>query len=359
MSVPRTLLVVGVSHHRTPLEVRELFSLGPDNLRSLAERLLTVPSVNEVVLLNTCNRVEVYLSTSREPDTFAILRMLAETTHQPPELLEDLSYVHANSDMLVHLFSVTSGLDSQMIGETEILGQVKDALVEARKNGWAGSKLGTIFERSFQAAKWARTHTGIGQGQVTIGNVVVDLVTRVFGDVCGPRVLLVGSGEVAEKTAQSLSSRGARDITVSGRSFQRAQELAISFEGAVLPFETYPSKLHLFDIVICSTASSHPLLTAQVVNQVSRQRKFAPLLLVDVAVPRDVEAGAGILDQVFLYNMDDLANIANENIRLRREEVDGCLLEIKRRAWRAWLKTLPKRIVRDEKESQTGLRVKV
>ena len=340
MSLPRSLLVLGVSHHRTPLDVRELFSLSKEDVETLAQRLLALSCVQEVVLLNTCNRVEAYLASETEPDPEAVLGAISEVTRQPIELLRDLHYAHANSDMLVHLFSVASGLDSQMIGETEIRGQVKESLTRARSHKWTGRIMSPIFERSFQAAKWARTHTGIGQGQVTIGNVVVDLVTRVFGDLVHPRILLVGSGEVAEKTAQSLASRGARDITVTGRSFDRAESLARTFNGAVLPFETFRTNLHLYDIIICSTAAPEPLLSSELVSEISQRRRFAPILLVDVAVPRDVDSTVGALKQVFLYNMDDLADIANENLRLRQQEVENCLAELKRRAWRTWLRSI-------------------
>ncbi len=339
MSLPRRLVVLGISHHRTPLDIREHFSLSEDDVRELAECLLSMEEIQEVVLLNTCNRVEAYLASATEPDPEKVLIAMARVTGQPLELLRDLHFSAANSDMLVHLFSVASGLDSQMVGETEILGQVKDALVQARSEKWVGSVMAPLFERSFQAAKWARTHTGIGKGQVTIGNVVVDLVSRVFGDLVHPRILLIGSGEVAEKTAQSLLSRGARDITVTGRSFDRSETLARTLGGAVLPFETFRSNLHFYDIVISSTAAPDPILTREVIRAISRKRRYAPVLLVDVAVPRDVESAAGSLDQVFLYNMDDLAEIANENLRLRKQEVENCLAELKRRAWRTWLRS--------------------
>ena len=187
MSLPRRLLVLGVSHHRTPLEIRELFTLSGEQVQDLAERLLETEEIHEVVLLNTCNRVEAYMASDSEPDPEKVLTAMADVTGQPLDLLRDLHYSAANSEMLVHLFSVASGLDSQMIGETEILGQVKAALQQAREKKWVGTQIGPAFEKSFQAAKWARTHTGIGQGQVTIGNVVVDLVNRVFGDLVKPR----------------------------------------------------------------------------------------------------------------------------------------------------------------------------
>lgn len=340
MSLPQRLLVFGISHHQTPLNIRELFSLSPEDLNELGRKLLDQKEIEEAVLLSTCNRVEAYLVIKNEPNHEAILKIFAEATGQSTGLLENLHYFHANNNMLVHLFSVASGLDSQMIGETEILGQVKESLQSARKAGWCGRVLGPLFERSFQAAKWARTHTGIGQGQVTIGNVVVDLVQRVFGKVAGRRILLVGSGDVAELTAQSLHSRGASDITVTGRSFDRAEKLARTFHGAVLPFETFRENLHLYDIVICSTGSSQPILDSETLSEATRKRKYTPLLLIDVAVPRDIEATAGSLDQVFLYNLDDLAGIANENLRQRESEVAECLTELKRRAWRTWLKSL-------------------
>lgn len=338
--MPRRLLVLGVSHHRTPLGIRELFSLTSGQIEQLADRLLSSDSIAEVVLLNTCNRVEAYLYGENEPDPETVIAAIAEVTGQPVDLVRELHYKSYNSDMLVHLFSVASGLDSQMIGETEILGQVKEALALARKQKWVGRMMSPIFERSFQAAKWARTHTGIGQGQVTIGNVVVDLVVRVFGDIKNARVLLIGSGEVAEKTAQSLASRGARDITVTGRSFDRAENLARTFNATVLPFEGFAKNLYLYDVVICSTAAPDFILSHEQVRQVSRERTYSPILLIDVAVPRDVDPASAKLDQVFLYNMDDLAEIANENLRMREKEVDACLKELKIRAWRVWLKTI-------------------
>lgn len=340
MSLPQRLLVFGISHHQTPLDVRELFSLSPGDLLDLGGKMKQLDEVEEVVLLSTCNRVEAYLAVRTEVDRESILRVFAGATGQSVKLLENLHYFHANNNMLVHLFSVAAGLDSQMIGETEILGQVKESLQTARESGWCGRILGFLFERSFQAAKWARTHTGIGHGQVTIGSVAVDLVQRVFGKVSDRRILLVGSGEVAERTAQSLHSRGTRDITVTGRSFERAEKLARSFHGAVLPFETFRENLHLFDVVICSTAATEPILGTATLEEISRKRRFRPLLLVDVAVPRDIDSEAGSLDQVFLYNLDDLASVANENLRQRESEVADCLTELKRRAWRTWLKSL-------------------
>jgi len=340
MSLPQRLMVFGISHHQTPLNVRELFSLSPEALFALGETLRQHEEIDEVVMLSTCNRVEAYLAIRTEPDRNSILRAFAEATGQSPDLLENLHYFHANNNMVVHLFSVAAGLDSQMIGETEILGQVKESLQSARKAGWCGRILGSLFERSFQAAKWARTHTGIGQGQVTIGSVVVDLVQRVFGKVSDRRILLVGSGEVAERTAQSLHTRGTRDISVTGRSSDRAEKLARLFHGAVLPFETFREKLHLFDVVISSTAATEPILDAATLSEVSRKRRWSPILLVDVAVPRDIAPQAGSLDQAFLYNLDDLASIANENLRQRENEVADCLSELKRRAWRTWLKSL-------------------
>ncbi len=340
MSLPQRLLVIGISHHRAPLHVRELFSLSKEKKDALGAELAARPEIAEVVLLATCNRLEAYLALNGEADRNALLEAIARATGQSTTLPGDLHYVYGNNDMIVHLFSVATGLDSQMVGETEILGQVKVAYQSARENGWCGRVLGPLFERSFQAAKWARTHTGIGQGHTTVGNVVVDLVQRVFGEVGDRRILLIGSGEVAERTAQSLHSRKARDITVTGRSFENAQKLARAFQAAALPYESVRENLHLFDVVICSTAAPGAILTTELLRETTRKRRFRPILLVDVAVPRDVEPSAGQIDQVFLYNFDDLAAIANENLRKRQEEVGECLAELKRRAWRVWLKSL-------------------
>jgi len=337
MSLEKKLLVVGISHHRAPLAVREKFALETSLLERMAKVLLDVGPILEVAFLNTCNRFEIYLATEKSIPQDQLLRILSRGDDGLLEIWKDLHYVHSNSEMILHLFSVASGLDSQMVGETEILGQVKKAVQWSRKESWSGKKLGLIFEKAFQAAKWARTHTGIGQGQITIGSVSVDLATRIFGELERQRILLVGSGEVAEKTAQCLYSRGARDVTISGRTQERAVSLAEQIGAATLPFESFRERLALFDILICSTASRETILSVEDLDSARKSRRYEPILVIDVAVPRDIESGAASLDQVFLYNMDDLALIANENLAQRMKEIEVCREELKRKAWRTWL----------------------
>ncbi len=338
MSLPKHLVVLGLSHHRTPLEARERLSLDDTALGQLAEDFLTHPGVREVFVLGTCNRLEVYLSLRREIPTPELLALLAGRIGHPASELAAYTFVQANSSMLAHLFSVAAGLDSQMVGETEILGQLKSAYENARAREWVGPDLGPLVERSFQAAKWARTHTCIGSGQVTIGSVVVDLAQRIFGNLRRQRVLLLGGGDVAERTAQALHSRGVDEITVSSRSFARAEELAHAYEGTALPFEIFATHLHHFDVIISSTAARHTLVGAHQVRQLMRLRKHNPLLFIDVAMPRDIDPAAGAVRQVFLYNLDDLARTANENLEQRHEAIASCQSEMQRRAWQAWLR---------------------
>lgn len=337
MSLEKKLLVIGISHHRTPLAVREKFAVDEDQISKMAECLLRLAPVNEVTILNTCNRFEIYLATETSLIEEEILQMLSREDQTMYKVWRQFYYVHSNSEMILHLFSVASGLDSQMVGETEILGQVKRAIQSSREQNWSGKNLGLIFERASQAAKWARTHTGIGQGQVTIGSVAVDLATRIFGDLEKQRILLVGSGEVAEKTAQSLFSRGAKDITITGRTHERAHGLAEQIGAATLPFDSFRDRLAFFDILICSTAATDPILLASDLQEARRTRRYEPILVVDVAVPRDVESSAADLEQIFLYNIDDLASIANENLAQRLREIEVCREELNRKSWRTWL----------------------
>lgn len=331
------LFVSGLSHHRTPLELRERIALTPEEQRrfatAMAERLGEEPPL----ILNTCNRIEVYgCANGVDPGPY-FLELLAEVKSLDIELLAPLAYHRFNHEMLLHLFSVAAGIDSQMIGETEILGQLKEAHRQAREHGDLPPGLDQAFQKSFQTAKWARTSTGISQGQVSIGNLTAELAIRLFGSLRRTRVLLIGSGEVATLTAEALVSRGCRDLTVASRRLEKATELARQLKAAALAIENVYDHLNLYDVVIASTSAPEPIFEAEPVSRVigSRDR---PLFFVDLAVPRDVASPTGDLDGVFLYNLEDLSRIANENLENRRAEIARCEVELSRRAWNTWLK---------------------
>ena len=232
----QSLFVLGSSHRETPLELRERFALTADQIQTLQAELHAMDSIRECLIINTCNRLEIYgLATT--PLIENEIRDLLCTRNQVERSLFDQHFFwHTNLDVLQHALEVSSGLDSQMVGETEILRQMKAAYQQAKDAKCTGVVLNRLFEKSFQAAKSARTHTGITRGQVSIGNVAVDLASRIFGRLKQSRVLLIGSGEVAEKTAQALKSRGVVDITVTSRTFEKAHRIAHELQGAAIEF---------------------------------------------------------------------------------------------------------------------------
>jgi len=328
--------VAGISHHTAPLALRERLAITPDQFEAAARRLQSIPGVSEYLILNTCNRVELYLSGDMPNPQDACLAFFENSDEVTRQEVEKYQYFREGNHAVTHLFQTAAGLDSQMLGETEILGQVKDAYTQAHKAGTLGSVLNRVFQKSFQAAKWVRTHTGIGRGQTSIGNVATELAIRICGELADSRILLVGTGEAGERTAQSLQSRGARSVNVSGRNQQRARELAGRFHGAALEFPTFTQTLHEFDIVIGSTAANAPVIEAEAIAEGMKQRPTEPLFLIDLAVPRDIDPKASKLRNVYLYNLDDLAGIANENLKAREAEVAKAKDEIQRRACATW-----------------------
>jgi glutamyl-tRNA reductase len=288
-------------------------------------------------VINTCNRLEIYgLATAPNIEN-NIRDRLCACNHATRELLDAHSFWYTNLDVLQHAFEVSSGLDSQMVGETDILGQMKHAYAAARTARCTGIVLNRLFEKSFQAAKSARTQTAITRGQTSIGNVVVDLANRIFGHLRDSRVLLLGSGDVAEKTAQSLKSRGVADITVASRTYEHARTLAHSLGGAAIELSDFSSQLNRFDIVISSTAAPSLLIERDMVAAALKHRPDRPFFMIDVALPRDIDPTVDQLENIYLYNLDDLSTIANENLELRRAEIERARIILKGHAWNLWL----------------------
>lgn len=335
--VLQSLFVLGSTHHEAPLEVRERMALSADKATALQQELHALEQIRECLVVNTCNRVEIY-GLANDPQIENTIRdHLCATNGVSRELLDAHSSWHTNLDVLQHAFEVSTGLDSQMVGETDILGQMKDAYAEARKTKCTGSVLNRLFEKSFQAAKSARTQTAITRGQVSIGNVAVDLANRIFGHLRDSRVLLIGSGDVAEKTAQSLNSRGVADITVTSRTFENAHSLAHSLGGAAIEFDDFAAQLKRFDIVISSTAAPTAILSRNTIAAALKQRPERPFFLIDLALPRDIDPSVDKLENVYLYNLDDLSAIANENLELRKAEIERARTILQAHAWNLWL----------------------
>lgn len=342
----QSLFVLGCSHHRTPLEVRERFAISTDEAKALQDAISKLEQIRECLVLGTCNRMEIYGYADSPEAADTVRDEFCERYGISSSLFDQHAFRHTSLDALQHAFEVSTGLDSQMIGETEILGQMKDAYAQAKAAQTTGTVLNRLFEKSFQAAKAARTQTGITKGQVSIGNVAIDLASRIFGNLTHSRVLLLGSGEVGELTAHALKNRGVSDISVSSRTFENAHRLAHEFGGAAIDFEDFINQIHRFDIIISSTAAPGCILTPKAIKQALRKRPAQPLFLIDLAMPRDVDPHVDKLENVYLYNLDDLSTIANENLAQREGEIDKARSILKTQAWNLWLQLRRRSLMR-------------
>jgi glutamyl-tRNA reductase len=344
--VLQSLFVLGTSHHATPLDVREHFALTPPQALELQHEFHELNGIRECLVLNTCNRLEIYAIADKLERIDELQTIFCTKQKIPETLFQQYAYRHNNLSTLQHVLEVSTGLDSQMVGETEILGQLKQAYTKAREAHCTGNVLNRLFEKSFQAAKAARSQTGITRGQISIGNVAVDLASRIFGKLSQSRVLLLGSGEVGEKTAQALKSRGANDISVSSRTFENAHKLAHELGGSAIDFTDFQTQIEHFDIIICSTAAPGTILSRSIVAQSMKRRPERPCFLIDLALPRDVDHSVESIENVYLYNLDDLSSIANENLAARKAEIDNARAILKRHAWNLWLQLRRRELMR-------------
>lgn len=339
----QSLHLLGSSHHVAGLDVREKISLAQEEVDDFYKGLSSLPGLDECLLLNTCNRTEIYGASKNGFSPNILQKYLSEFRKLDPDFLLKHSYLHSGQKVVKHLFEVASGIDSQMVGETEILGQVKKAYEDACRRKVSGKMLNRLFQKGFQAAKWARTNTGISRGQVNLGNVLCELARRIFGKVSNTRLLVIGAGEVAESAMEAFKSRGSQAITVTGRTFdwcplsrRKPDELAEKYGGFALAFAKFQESLHHFDVIITSTTSGKSIISSSDVIRCMKQRPAKPLFLIDASVPRNIDEDVSTIDNVFLYNMDDVSSIANENLKFRMEEVNRCRNVLGKRALRIW-----------------------
>ena len=305
------LFVLGATHHTAPLTVRERLSLDAESAEALRVELTGISGLREFTMLNTCNRVEFYGVGNGATVALAVQQAFCARQKFTAAEFEQFRLSLTGAHAVQHLLEVTSGLDSQMLGETEIFGQVKDAYGTAQSHGHTGAVLNRVFQKAFQAAKHVRTHTAINEGQVSVANVAVELALNIFGSLEQTRILLVGAGDIGEKTAKAFQSRGAAALSVASRSLERAMDLANNLSAFALPFWLMPVKLVDFDVVVCATAAPEAVISLEAVRATMRQRPTRPLFLIDLAMPRDVDPRVADLENVFLYNLDDLAKIAD------------------------------------------------
>ncbi len=310
------LLTLGINHRTAPLELRERVAFTPERMSEAFAELRAACGASEAAILSTCNRTELYLA-GDDDCAPAVLRWLAGFHGLPPADLENALYVYRDTEAVRHMMRVASGLDSMVLGEPQILGQLKDAYALARQYGASGTFLSRLFEQSFSVAKRVRTQTAIGENPVSVAYAAVSMAHHIFSDMSRNRALLIGAGKTIELVARHLADAGVREFLVANRTLERAQALAEAHGGRGLLLSEIPAVLKDVDIVISSTASPLPILGKGAVERALKKRKHRPYFMVDIAVPRDIEPEVAKLDDVYLYTVDDLRQVIEENVRSR------------------------------------------
>ena len=317
------LFLLGVSHKTAPVDVRERLDFSSRDVGAAVEALAATSSAVESVVLSTCNRSEVYVA-SPDPDRARdeIVQFLSQYHQLPTDAFRPHLFSLEDTDAAAHLFRVAAGLDSLVVGEPQILGQVKDAYQAAAARHCTGPVLTKLFHWSFGVGKRVRTETALGEGAVSISFAAVQLARKIFGHLKGRRVLVVGAGEISTLTAQHLRTHGVGEILITSRTAAHAESLAQSVDGRAVPWSELTASLGSSDIVVTATGSQRPILTREQVAAARGRRRREPLFIIDVAVPRDVEPSVGDIEQVFLYNVDDLQTVVQENIGRRTAEIE-------------------------------------
>ena len=315
------LLALGVSHHTAPVALRERLALTERAGGRFLQELVAHDEISEAVAISTCNRTEIYLVTSDPVRAEAeLLGQLARGAGIRPTELAAIVYSPRNCDAARQLYRVTAGLDSMIIGEAEVQGQVKRAYETALAAGTTGPLTNRLFSAALQAGKRARSETGIGRERVSVSSVAVDLARDVVGDLTARSVVIIGAGETAELTARALADQGVRTVFVANRRADRARSLAQHFGGEVGSLDSLPARMEEADIVVASTASPHPIVEADELAVVMRARGGRPLVLIDIAVPRDIDHACGEIEGVRVYDMDDLQAVVTRNLGVREAE---------------------------------------
>lgn len=317
--------VLGLNHRTAPVELRERLAFQDQRLPEALESVRREIGVPECVILSTCNRVELYtLLPERNGQKSKLTDFLSRFHDIEPRLLSDHTYWHLQPDSVRHLFRVTAGLDSMVVGESEILGQVRDAYAKAVSHGTVGGVFHRLFQTALRAGKDVRSRTRVGQGAVSVSSVAVDLSRRIFRTFSSKTILILGAGQMAEATITCLKGQGVRSILVANRTPEAAVPLAQAVGGRVVPFTELDAALIQADIIIGSTSADRYLLTRPQVQQAMGLRRQRPLFLIDISVPRNLDPQIGQLENVYLYDIDDLQGIASSNLRMRLGEAESC-----------------------------------
>src|ERR1051325_5002156 len=310
------IVLVGLSHKTAPLEMRERLAFAEPLIPDALNRLLDQPTVDEGLIVSTCNRVELLASTTAgaEQGIACLSDFLSEFHHLTPESLNGHLYRHADADAIKHLFRVAASLDSLVVGESQILGQVKEAYQHAVEAGTVGRVLSQLMNRAISVAKRVRTETGVAQNPVSISSVAVELARKIFEDLTNKSVLLVGAGEMGELAARNLIEAGTSKLLVTNRTAARAEEVARQFGGAAVSFEAFYDVLAAADLVLCSTGAPDYVIRPADARPALKGRRRGPLLFIDISVPRNVDPAIAHLDNCFLFDVDDLESVVKANI---------------------------------------------
>ena len=335
------LIALGLNHQTAPLDLREKVAFAPDETASALSDLARQPGVNEALILSTCNRTELYVDVETGAEVVPQQWLLHH--HQlTGRRLDEFLYRYADAAAVRHLFRVATGLDSMVLGEPQILGQVKDAYQAARDAGTLRAPMERLLQQTFAVAKRVRTDTRIGANPVSVAFTAVRLAERVFADLSQACVLLIGAGETIELAARHLSESRVRRLIIANRTLENAQALATRFSAYAITLGDLPQHLAEADIVLASTASQEPVLSRAMVEQAIRARRRKPMFLVDIAVPRDIEAGVAAIEDVFLYTIDDLKQVIDDNLRSRQSAARDAetMIELQVEHYAAWRRAL-------------------
>ncbi len=315
------IVVVGLSHKTAAVEIREKVAFAPNRMEKPLLELVALPDITEAVIVSTCNRVEIYATTHDAAGGMARLkRFLAEYHGISLETLEPHLYNHHGEAAIRHVFRVAASLDSMVVGEPQILGQIKTAYGYASEFKSSGIILNRFLHKAFSVAKRVRTETGIASSAVSVSFAAVELAKKIFGGLSDKTVMLIGAGEMCELAAKHFLNSGVRGVMVANRTFERAERLAEEFDGKAVPFEDLFDHLHKADIILSSTGAPHFIIGDKDVEAVVRRRKLKPMFFIDIAVPRDIDPKVNDVDNVYLYDMDDLQGVVQSNLQQRAEE---------------------------------------
>jgi len=339
------LVIVGLNHKTAPVGVREKVSFSSETLGDALGRLVREYGLNEGVILSTCNRVEV-LALSRDQEMekgiVQVKRFLADSSAIPLDTLDEHLYAYCGADAVRHLVRVGAGLDSMVLGEPQILGQVKDSYANAVEYDSAGVIVNKLYHKAFSVAKRIRTETKIGEAAVSISFAAVELAKKIFGELNGKSVMLLGAGEMAELAAKHLLRAGIREIMVANRTYERAIEFVKDFGGTAIMFREFPHHLKNVDIVIASTGAKSFIIREEQVREVLRERKHRPMFFIDISVPRNVDPLVNNIDNTYVYDIDDLQGVVASNIKERSKEADDAerIIEEEIERFYRWIKSL-------------------